>query len=82
MVPLEVGDVVLVEQCVEPVEEVLLRVGVREVEHLLLAGGDGQLVAAAEDPVGVVAGEVAVEVDHLGFDPEPELHAEAADPCR
>ena len=78
VVPLEVGDVVVGEQRVEPLEQVLPGAVVREVEHVLLPRGNGQLVASAEDPVGMPPGELAVEVDHLGLDPEAELHAESA----
>ena len=78
VVPLQVGDVVVGEQRVEPLEQVLPGAVVREVEHVLLPRGNGQLVAPAEDPVGMPPGELAVEVDHLGLDPEAELHAEAA----
>ena len=44
------------------------------------AGGPdgGSAIASAQDPVGVPPGEVAVGVDHLGLDPEAELHAESA----
>ena len=77
VVPLEVVDVVLGEQRVEPLEEVGVGLRVREVEHLLVAPRRRQPARRAEDPVGVGAGQVGVGVDHLGLDPEPELHAAA-----
>ena len=49
-----------------------------EVEHLLVARRQGCPAAGAEHPVGVGAGEVGVQVDHLRLDPQPELHAEPA----
>ena len=73
LVPLEVADRVLVEDGDELVTDVRVRVRVREVQHPLVAPRRG--ARAAEQPVGVRAGEVGVGVDHLGLDPQAELHA-------
>src|SRR5580704_9507285 len=35
-------------------------------------------LAGGEDPVRVGTVEVGIRVDHLGLDPQPELHAEGA----
>ena len=53
--------------------------GPGQVEHVLVPVGSGNRSPAGEDPVGVGAEEVGVGVDHLGLEPEPELHAQAAD---
>src|SRR5262245_21552112 len=50
-----------------------------EVEYLLVAGLGRKPAAASHDPFWVGPGQVGVRVDHLRFDPESELHAEAAD---
>ncbi len=76
VVPLDVVDVVLVEEGEHLALDVRVRAGVGEVEHLLVAGLDGQLFARRGDPLGMLAREVAVEVDHLGLEPQPELHAQ------
>ena len=78
VVPLQVGDRVLLEQRVQPPGDVVVRVRVREIEHLLLPRRRRQRHPPAQDPVGMPAREVAVGVDHLGLDPEAELHAELA----
>ena len=39
----------------------------------------GQLRPRRHDPLRVRAGEVGVGVDHLGLEPQPELHAQLAD---
>ena len=75
LVPLQVGDVVLAEQRVEPVVDVLPRLGVDQVEHLLLAPPRGDAGAGSADPVRVRARQVRVLVDHLRLHPEAELHA-------
>ena len=80
MVPLEVADVVLVEQRQDLPLHVLVGAGDRQVEHLLVACRNGQLVACRHDPLGVGARHVRVGVDHLRLDPEPELHPQLADP--
>ena len=78
VVPLQVRDRVLVEQRVQARGDVGVRLRVREVEHLLLPRGRRQRHPAAQDPVRMLPREVAVGVDHLGLDPQAELHAEVA----
>ena len=60
-------------------------VGVRidQIEHVLRAVGQILSVrhgfGRGEDPLGVLAGQVGVEIDHLRLEPQAELHAEAMD---
>ena len=75
VVPLEERDVVLVEQREQRVAHVRVGAGLPQVEHLLVPPGRRVGVAAAQHPLRVGAGEVAVEVHHLGLDPEAEVHA-------
>ncbi len=79
VVPLEEGDVVVVEQGHQGVPDVGVGVRVLEVEHLLVSPRRRQLAPAPEQPVRMGAGQVGVLVDHLGLDPQTELHAERAD---
>jgi len=78
VVPLEVADLVLVEQRDERRPQVVVAVGVGEVEHLLLAARRRHPARHLEDPVRMGASHIRVEVDHLRLDPQAELHAVAA----
>ncbi len=78
-VPLDVGDVVVREQGVEQTEHVGERLRPTEVEHELVAAEHRLVPIGRERPVGVVAEQVTVRVDHLGLDPDPELHPEPGD---
>ena len=80
VVPLDVADVVFVEQRQDLALDVRVRPGDAEVEHLLVAGLDRPPRPRRHDPLGVRAGDVGVRVDHLGLEPEAELHAQRADP--
>ena len=79
VVPLEVGDVVLLEQAQQRVAHV--GVGARAPGGRAPAGAATRaaVAPAAQHPVGVGAREVGVLVDHLRLDPQPELHAEPLD---
>ena len=77
VVPLEVGDVELVEQREQGVAQVVVRPLVLQVEDLLLAPLRRHGGAPAQHPLGVAAGGLGVEVDHLRLDPQAELHAAA-----
>ena len=76
-VPLDERDVVIAKQRVEVGLDECERVGVAEVEHQLLTAEHRFVPFAGQRPVGVRTEDVAVGVDHLGLDPDPELHAEA-----
>jgi hypothetical protein len=54
--------------------------GAGEVEDLLVPAADGESSAGLHDPLGMRAGHVAVLVDHLWLEPQPELHPELGDP--
>jgi hypothetical protein len=79
VVPLQERDLVRVEQRHQLVADVRVRLGHLQVDHLLVSPRRRQVVAAAQDPVRMCARHVGVGADHLGFDPEAELHAEPAD---
>lgn len=57
--------------------EVLPGAGGGEIEDPLVAVLGCPARSVGEDPVGVRAGELGVRVDHLGLEPQAELHAEA-----
>ena len=79
VIPLQVGDRVLVEQGVQSRRDVVVRVRMGEIEDLLLPRRRGQCHPAPQYPVRMPACQVAVGIDHLGLDPQPELHAEVTD---
>ena len=78
VVPLDEVDGVLGDEPAHGLEDARVRVGVREVEDVLVAGGERRPRRRPEDPVGVRADEVGVEVEHLGLEPEAELHPQRA----
>ncbi len=67
------------QQPIEPTVDRGERVGSGQVEHELMPSEHRFVPRRLEDPVGVGAVEVAVGADHLGLDPQAELHAEPAD---
>ena len=79
VVPLDVADGVGLEQRHHLVADVGVGLRDAEVEHLLVAALHGNPVARGHDPLRVRAGHVAVEVDHLGLEPDAELHAQPGD---
>lgn len=76
VVPLQVGEVEVDDECVDRAQDVVERGWVREVEDLLMPRAGRQVAARAQDPVGVLPGEVGVLVGHLRLEPETELHPE------
>ncbi len=67
------------QQRVELAEDVGERIGVAEIEDELVAPEHRFVALGDQRPVRMVPVQVAVGVDHLGFDPDPELHAQAGD---
>ena len=80
VVPLDVADRVRREHGAHVVEHVVVDLRPGQVEHQLVAVQDRHPVAGGQDPVGMRAVEVGVRVDHLGLEPQPEVHAELAHP--
>ena len=76
MVPLHVVDRVRRQHGVDPVEEMVHDLRPGQVEDLLAAVLQRLPAAGRQDPLGVRAVEVGVRVDHLGLEPQPELHAQ------
>ncbi len=80
VIPLHERDVVVGQHGRDAVEDVRVSLGVRDVQHLLVAPRRRQHAGTRpEHPVGVGPVEVGVRVDHLGLEPETELHAERSD---
>ena len=79
VVPLHEVDRVLGEHGAHPVEQVVADLRAGQVEDELVPLEHRPAGTCAEDPVRVGPEEVGVGVDHLGLEPQPELHAEAAD---
>src|SRR5687768_3664156 len=59
---------------VERVDDVILHLRAAEVENELAAPGGWRAALEMQGPFGVHAVEIGVRIDHLGLDPEPELH--------
>ena len=76
VVPLHRVDRVRRQHRADLLEDVVAHLRPGKVEHQLVAMEQRNPVAGGEDPVGVLAEEVGVGVDHLRLEPEPELHAE------
>jgi len=75
-VPFDVGDVIVGQQPVDPVDDVLLYLRFRHVQNELVAALRARARREMDDPVRMLAVELAVRVDHLRLDPESEVHAE------
>ena len=76
VVPLDVGDLVFVQDGAHGVANVRIALRDAQVQGLLVAALHGEPAARGHDPLRVRPGQVGIDVDHLGFKPEPELHAE------
>ena len=75
-VPFEVDDVGIIgHQLVDDAENILLYLGVGEVEDELVAVVVRLAVGLFDDPVVVLLIQFALRVDHLRLYPQTELHA-------
>ena len=79
VVPLDEVDAVLGDEPAHRVEHVGERVRVREVEDVLPSRRQGHPGSRPHHPLGMRSHQVRVEVDHLGLEPETELHPETLD---
>ena len=79
VVPLDEVHAIPTDDLAHRAEHVRERLGVGEVEHVLAPRGQWPPPGGAEDPVGMRAHDVGVQVDHLGLEPQPELQAESLD---
>jgi hypothetical protein len=79
VIPLHIFDRVGGQYRGHLVEDVPVRAGLREVEDLLMPFLGWDPAAGGEDPVRMCTVEDGVDVDHLGLEPQPELHTEAVD---
>jgi len=77
VVPLDVGDRVAPDEVGDLGEHVLVRLRVTEVQDVLVPRGQPHAVARVEEPLRVLAGQLRLEADHLGLEPQAEVHAEA-----
>ena len=75
VIPLDVGNVVFAQDCVNLAEHVIVGARVRQIEHMLPTCLNRGAAVSLHDPIRVSAIKFAVWVDHLGFEPKAELHA-------
>ena len=78
-VPLDVLDVVLAQKLGEAVGQIVHHLGAAHIQHQLAPAQDGLAAGQGQGPVGVGAVEVRVLADHLGLDPDAELHPQGVD---
>ena len=78
-VPFHVGDRVLGEQCADLVQQIGAHLWARHVEYKLVASEHGVVAEVGQHPVGMGAVQIGVRIDHLWFEPQPELHAQPDD---
>ena len=77
VVPLEVADLVPVQDRHHLVPDMGVGARQRQVQHLLVPRFQRHPVeGGGHDPLGVGASDVGVLVDHLRLEPEPEFHAQ------
>ncbi|VXB33888.1 hypothetical protein MICRO8M_110314 [Microbacterium sp. 8M] len=74
VVPLEVVDAVPIDEGADALDDQGVGGRIRQVQHLLVARGGTRPLARRQDPLRVLAREIRVRVDHLGLEPQPELH--------
>ena len=80
VIPLDVVDVVGLEDLDHLIAHMRVRLGNREVEDLLVTRLIGQpLHRRAHDPLGMLACHGRVLVDHFRLEPQAKLHAVALD---
>ena len=70
----------LAEQPVESFEDVVVDLGIGEVEHLLPLRSRRHPLPRSKHPLGVLSRQPRVDADHFGLDPDPEVHAEVVHP--
>ncbi len=78
VIPLHVGDVVGGQDGVDPLEQVLPNLGPAEVQHQLMAAQHRLVPVVDQGPFGMGPVEIRIGVDHLGFEPDAEVHAQGA----
>ncbi len=80
VVPLDEVDAHLADDGVELPEDVSIGIRVRKIEDVLRAprelGVVVEMTGVVQQPLGVGARDVGVERDHLGLEPQAELHAQ------
>ena len=75
MVPFDIVDGIVAQHRGDTVVEQFLDLRQRHVQHQLLT--PLYLVLRAQNPIGVGAVEVTIARDHLGLEPEAEMHPQA-----
>ena len=79
VIPLEIADRHLAQQCIEHAEQIIADVIAAQIEDQLVTRSRALAAGLGQHPIGVSAVQIAVRVDHLGFDPQAEFHPQAAD---
>ncbi len=72
-VPLHVGDVIVCQQLRKHLEQVVHHFGIGHVQHQLIPPAYRTATRGLQHPVRMCAVEIAVFIDHLRLDPDPEI---------
>ena len=80
VVPLEVVQPILGDQCAQLPEHPVIDLGAHQVDHLLAPPPKGRAARPGQHPVSVLAQQVRLGVGHLRLHPQPDLHTQLADP--
>lgn len=80
MIPFEIGDGVIAQQRVQPLEQIIADLLPSQVECKLAAHGRAIPPFEMEAPIGVREIEIAFGRDHFRLDPQAEIHAQRVHP--
>src|SRR5258707_5560654 len=76
VVPLQEGDVILDNEFIEPMKHVLTHIVTRQVEHKLVPRFSPGTAFKVHCPVRMFSIEIAVGVNHFGFNPDSKIHSQ------
>ena len=75
VVPLDVVDTKLADKLVHAAVDVVERIRIGQIEHLLSAALQRQSASGGrENPIRVVTGHIGIGVDHFRLEPQAEFH--------
>ena len=78
-VPFDIADGMIAQDGINALEQIFGNFGPRDVENILVAERDVINALDLHRPIGMGAIQIAVGIDHFGFEPDAHFHAEAGD---
>ena len=76
-VPFDIADGMIAQDGINALEQIFGNFGPRDVENILVAERDVINALDPHRPIGMGAIQIAVGIDHFGFEPDAHFHAEA-----